>query len=96
MPCSICRGASKWEAAPKPTAKKPADPKRVTIEATEVSRDGKRGIEVAVKTRGLNGFAEQVEFVSRIISSMDKSFGCSVMGLALLATMELDDTDGDK
>lgn len=95
MPCSICRGASKWEAASKPEAPKPAK-KSVVIEATEASRNGKHGIEVAVKTHGLNGYAEQVEYAGRIISALEKVFGCEVMSVALLVSMIPDNTDGDK
>ena len=86
-PCCDCHGAELWEAAPKPKPKKPSDPKRVTIEATEASRDGKHGIEVKVKYHGLNGYAEQVEYAGRIIGALEKAFGYEVMGGALLVSM---------
>ena len=60
---------------------------RAEAQGEEASRDGKHGIEVAVKTRGLNGYAEQVAYAGRIISAMEKVFGYEVMGGALLVSM---------
>lgn len=93
IPCSTCRRCSNWEAAPKMPKRESEPKKRVTIEATEATRNGKHGVEVSIKTHGLNVYSEHVEFAGRIINAMEKAFGAEIMGGALLVSMF---PDGDK